>query len=364
MPLAKVTSPDAPALRELCAKLADAGAGLDQTGRWPAEQLSWCGEAGVYRWFMDDRWGGEDWSDEQTVLGYLALASACLTTTFILTQRTGACRRIAGCTNEALKERLLPGLASGELFATVGISHLTTSRRHLGRPVLTAEETATGFRLEGLSPWVTGGGAADVIVIAATVVENGAATDRELLVAVPKDSPGLAAAEPLSLVGLSASSTGPVYLTGVEISPEWVIAGPAPNIMQSGLGGNAGGYETSALAIGLARAAIEFLVGESARRSEIRAPLDALASEHRQLQDDLLALVRGEAACSKESLRQRANTFVLRATQAALSAAKGTGYVVGHPAGRWCREALFFLVWSCPQPVAAANLCELAGILD
>ena len=45
----------------------------------------------------------------------------------------------------------------------------------------------------------------------------------------------------------------------------------------------------------------------------------------------------------------RANSLVLRASQAALAAAEGTGYVVGHPAGRWCREALFFLVWSCPQ---------------
>jgi hypothetical protein len=55
---------------------------------------------------------------------------------------------------------------------------------------------------------------------------------------------------------------------------------------------------------------------------------------------------------------------VLRATQAALVAAKGAGYVAGHPAGRWCREAMFFLVWSCPQPVLAANLCELAGLRD
>jgi len=70
----------------------------------------------------------------------------------------------------------------------------------------------------------------------------------------------------------------------------------------------------------------------------------------------------GTPSCTKESLRQRANSLVSRASQAALSAAKGSGYVVGHPAGRWCREALFFLVWSCPQPVAAANLCELAGI--
>ncbi|HEY2415587.1 MAG TPA: acyl-CoA dehydrogenase family protein [Pirellulaceae bacterium] len=364
MPLAKVTSPDSPALAELYARLAEAGAELDRSGRWPAEQLQWCGEAGVYEWFMDPRWGGQGWDDEQTVRGYLALASACLTTTFILTQRTGACRRVAGSENESLKERLLPGLVTGELFGTVGISHLTTSRRHLGRPVLIAEETAAGFRLDGLSPWVTGGAAADVIVMAATLMEAGAATDRELLIAVPKDAPGLSAAERLPLVGLSASSTGPVHLHGVELSREWLIAGPAPKVMQSGVGGNSGGYETSALAIGLARAAIDCLAAEATRRGEIQGPLEAIAAEHRQLEDDLMGLVRGDAACSKESLRQRANTFVLRATQAALSAAKGSGYVVGHPAGRWCREALFFLVWSCPQPVAAANLCELAGILD
>jgi hypothetical protein len=88
----------------------------------------------------------------------------------------------------------------------------------------------------------------------------------------------------------------------------------------------------------------------------------ALRSEHDQLLGDLLAVARGVSACSKESIRQRANSLVVRASQAALAAAKGSGYVIGHPAGRWCREALFFLVWSCPQPVAAANMCELAGL--
>ena len=47
-----------------------------------------------------------------------------------------------------------------------------------------------------------------------------------------------------------------------------------------------------------------------------------------------------------------------------LAAAKGAGYAYRHPAGRWCREALFFLVWSCPQPVVAENLRELAGLKD
>ena len=256
----------------------------------------------------------------------------------------------------------MPGLASGELFATVGISHLTTSRRHLAKPVLTAEAIAGGFRLDGMSPWVTGGAAADVMVLAATLVEDGAATDRQLLIAVPRDTPGLTVAEPLPLVGVSASSTGPVHLDGAEVSSDWLIAGPMPNVMASGVGAGTGGYETSTLAIGLAQAAIDFLADEATRRADLQPPMAALRTEHEQLLDDLLAVARGDSACSKESIRQRANSLVLRASQAALAAAKGSGYVVGHPAGRWCREALFFLVWSCPQPVAAANLCELAGI--
>jgi alkylation response protein AidB-like acyl-CoA dehydrogenase len=358
----RITSPNDPALSALCARLAELAIELDREPRWPAEQLRLCGEYGVYEWFLDAAWGGQAWSEEQVVRGYMQLAAACLTTTFIITQRTGACRRIAGCNHEDLKRRVLPSLATGALFATVGISHLTTSRRHLALPVLTAERIAGGFRLDGMSPWVTGGAAADVLVLAATEIEGGTATDGQLLIAVPTSSPGLTVAEPLPLIGVSASATGPVQLVGVEVGDEWLIAGPTPNVMSSGLGAGTGGIETSTLAVGLAHAAIEYLEGESSRRSELQQPAAALRTEHRTLRDDLLAVAGGKPSCTKESLRQRANSLASRASQAALSAAKGSGYVIGHPAGRWCREALFFLVWSCPQPVATANLCELAGI--
>lgn len=359
------------ALLSLCAELRKRAAETDRTGEWPAEQLRLCGEAGVYEWFLGPEWGGCGWSDEQVVGGYLALSAACLTTTFILTQRTGACRRIAGSSNDALKQHLLPRLVRGELFATVGISHLTTSRRHLTKPVLTAVATSEGFRLEGMSPWVTGGAAAEVIVTAATFVENGEATDQQLLMAVPTDLTGVRVAEPLPLMGVNASSTGPVNFDAVDVPREWLIAGPMANVMSSGVGGSTGGYETSTLALGLAQAAIDFLAAEAEKREDLHAPLSALRAEYDELLNDLLSVVRGDPTCgadsrvhpaSKESIRQRANSLVSRATQAALMAAKGAGYVVGHPAGRWCREALFFLVWSCPQPVANANMCELAGI--
>jgi alkylation response protein AidB-like acyl-CoA dehydrogenase len=148
----------------------------------------------------------------------------------------------------------------------------------------------------------------------------------------------------------------------VFLPREQVLAGPVENVMQSGLAARTGGLQTSALALGVADRALELLESEARKREDLRPPAEALRGEWRELVNDMLALASDVARCSPESLRQRANSHVLRAAQAALAACKGAGYVAAHPAGRLCREALFFLVWSCPQPVTSAHLCELAGL--
>ena len=74
--------------------------------------------------------------------------------------------------------------------------------------------------------------------------------------------------------------------------------------------------------------------------------------------DELYQMDRGEGPNDLVALRKKANDLALNCTQAALVAAKGVGFAGGHDVGRWCREALFFLVWSCPQGVAQAHLCS------
>ena len=330
---------------------------LESPDAWPAAQLQLCARYGVYEWFIPTALGGQEWSAADVVRGYLALSAACLTTTFVITQYMGACRRIATTENETLRNQLLPPLIRGEQFATVGISHLTTSRRHLKKPVLRAEETANGFRLEGFSPWVTGGCHADHVVIGATLPDH-----RELLLALPTNLPGVEAPPGINLVGLTASQTGKVECDGVEVPRSLLLAGPEPDVMSGGSGAGTGGVQTSTLAVGLADAAIRFMFTEAEQRPELEPPAAQLQATLNALREELLATAEGQCSTSHEEIRTRANSLVLRATQSALTAAKGSGYVQGHPAGRWCREALFFLVWSCPQPVLAANLCEFAGL--
>jgi len=352
-----INTPDAPVFEELCAALSLRAGDLDRNGEWPVEQLALCGRHGVYRWFLTTNWGGYNWTYQDVARGYLRLSAACLTTSFILTQRTGAVRRIAASRNERLKAEVLPALAAGELFASVGISHLTTSRRHFGHPVLTAEEDEGGFRLNGYCPWVTGAPHCDLIVTGATLPDQ-----RQILLAVPARQEGVRPATPESLVALNSSHTGSVEFHNVFLERQWLLEGPAENVMTQGIGARTGGLETSALALGLTKTALDFLEQEAEARSDLVEAAKRFRTDETELRTLLLAKAQGDEVCSSEKLRSSANSLVLRVTQATLAAAKGAGFVHAHPAGRWCREALFFLVWSCPQPVLQANLCELAWL--
>ena len=330
---------------------------LDHADAWPNEQLEACGDCGVFAWFMPREWGGLGWSEVELLRGYLRLSKACLTTAFVLTQRVAAVSRIVACEKASLQRELLPRLLTAETFATVGISHLTTSHRHVARPILTATPHSTGFVLEGFSPWVTGANQAETIVVGATLTDG-----RQLLAAVDTKSTGVRIRPAERLVALSASQTGRVDFQQVEVPLDRVLAGPVESVMKHGLAAGTGGLTTSTLAIGLADRALEILSQEAERRADLEPPTVALREEWDALRDDLLALAEDRPVCTAETIRQRANDLALRASQAALMATKGAGFVASHPAGRLCREALFFLVWSCPQPVTSAHLCELAGL--
>src|SRR5439155_3889917 len=182
MPLERITAPSDAALDTLCARLAELSPSLDAQGAWPAEQLRLCGEAGVFQWFMPRELGGQAWSEADLLRAYVKLAAACLTTTFVITQRIGAMQRIAAGDSPAARKELLGDLISGRSFATVGISHLTTSRQHLARPALRAEETRDGFVLDGYSAWVTGAELAQHIIVGATLSDG-----RQILVALSAD---------------------------------------------------------------------------------------------------------------------------------------------------------------------------------
>jgi alkylation response protein AidB-like acyl-CoA dehydrogenase len=185
-------------------------------------------------------------------------------------------------------------------------------------------------------------------------------TGMQLLAVLPGDQPGVHVGPALDLMALQGSLTAEVRLEQVVLDRRWLLAGPAENVLSTGRSGP-GGLETSCLALGLAGAAIDHVMQEAVVRVDLRESADNLERERRKLREELYRLANeGGAGDHVATLRTLANSLVLRATQVALAVSKGAGFLRNHPAQRWARQALFFLVWSCPRPTTEATLAHLA----
>jgi alkylation response protein AidB-like acyl-CoA dehydrogenase len=348
MPRSGSPSADPSELQRACHAIRAAADIAATTDPWVAGSMAVLAKHGLLAAFIPAAHGGTAADEAARIEILTEVATACLTTALALSQWAAAVRIITAG-DEGVQAAVLPPLVRGDRFTTVGLSHLTTSRQHLGRPALVATRTAGDWRLDGLCPWVTGADACDTIV-------TGAATDEgSRFFVLPTNADGLTIDAPLAMLALSGSRTSAVRFSGVR--PLHVISPPEGN------GARAGGLATSALALGAARGSIELV----AREAETRAELAPIAAGLMAELGPLLGRLRTAASdgidpAARDALRGDANSLVLRAGQAALTAAKGAGFVQGHPAERLVRESLFFLVWSCPQSVTAAMLCDLAGV--
>jgi len=354
-----MTAPELDSLEKILVRLRALSTSLENDGGWVDQQLHLLAEADVLGWLIPSAYGGSGIDQVTLGAGYERLASACLTTAFVVTQRNAAIQRIVQSSNTALQQELLPVLCSDACFATVGISHLSTSRQHLQQPAVRAQLSGDQITLDGDVPWVTGARFADILVTGGTCDDG-----RQILVAVDTAVAGLELVDPVDMLALNASYTGSVRLTGVTLDSSRLLAGPVEHVMKHGSGGT-GSITTSALALGHVAHALDGIKAEAQQRPELEEIHTALDVERLELTECVSRSALGIGADnqpppSAEQVRQGANSLVMRATQAYLAACKGAGFCSGHPAERLLREAVFFLVWSCPQPVIQAALREFA----
>ena len=87
-----------------------------------------------------------------------------------------------------------------------------------------------------------------------------------------------------------------------------------------------------------------------AQLQAVRAEVHALCQPGRE----------ADAAAANTRVRGTCNDLALRVTHAAVALYKGTALLADHPAQRLAREAMFLLVWSCPNPVIDCTVDRLS----
>lgn len=328
----------------------------DLTGDWPTTDLQALQAAGAMRWAIPREFGGEALSPLDLHLNYERIATASLSTALILTQRDSAVALVAAAEDASRQTILLHELARHQQFTTVGIAQLTTSRQG-GRPALRAERVDGGYRLDGLIPWCSGAPMAQFIAAGATLPDR-----QQILFLLESKLPGVTIDPPMQLVALRSTFTTSVHLNNVLLEDRWLLRGPT----ESALAGrrNSLTLGQTFLAMGLCRSALNLIADHDSDRA--RAAHARFDEQLTDVRDEILALCQpgreADAAAASPRLRGSCNDLTLRATHAAVTLYKGTALLADHPAQRLAREALFLLVWSCPNPVIDCTIDLLASV--
>jgi alkylation response protein AidB-like acyl-CoA dehydrogenase len=315
------------------------------SSEWPVMDLVDLHAAGAMRWALPGMNGGDHLSGLELHLRYEKVATASVATALILTQRDAAVGLIEAADNTSRRTSVLNQLVTNEIWATVGIAQLTTSRQG-GTPAVTAQRVDGGYLVNGTIPWCTGAAESGFIVAGATLADA-----QQILVLLKTTERGVRVDEPMRMVALSNTQTSSIQLNEVMIENSTVLRGPANGV----LGGRRNGLTLGQtfIATGLTQAALNLIADHNSDRA--RAAHGRFCEQLAVLRAEVADLCQpgreADAGAANARLRGACNDLALRATHAAMALYKGAALLADHPAQRLAREAMFLLVWSCPNPV-------------
>jgi alkylation response protein AidB-like acyl-CoA dehydrogenase len=298
----------------------------------PRELLDELAGAGLYGLAAPADVGGPDIDFRAVCAVQEAIASGCLTTAFVWLQHHGLVRSVAAADNPDLTAKWLQPLVRGEIRAGLG------GGGRLPRPSLTAERSASGWVLDGVSPFVSGWGRIDVVHVAARAGDG----DIVWLIVDAAEGPSLRA-ERLRLAALDATATMRLTFSRLAV-PADRLTGKHPPAEHT--------------APELLRIHAALGLGVAARCCRLLGP-SSLDSELASLRTELDQLGPGTAAA-----RAAAGELALR-TAAALMTAEGSRSLLtaSHPQ-RLAREAMFALVYALRPASRSALLSRLEAAAD
>lgn len=292
-----------------------------------------------------------------------ALASGCGATSFVWAQHASPMRRIAASANEALRQRWLGPMSSGEALGGIAFSHL----RRPGAGPLRARHHRGRWVLEGKAPWVTSWGLASLFVVGARSGEGEVAW----FVLDPHDEHhrrGLRP-EPVALSVLGASATVSLEISwegseedliALEAAQEWEEEDRLATAIPSA---GASGIVRRCLAM-LADAVAGSPAGDLGVLEELAGRISEMHYRVRERSYALLA--QGEAAGGRiaqlAALRARGLVLAQQAAAAVVAVSGGRAMSLSHPAQRLAREAAFYSIQA--QSLASRRETLVALLAD
>lgn len=246
--------------------------------------------------------------------------------------------------------------------------------------------------IDGHKMWIGNGGIADVHVVNAVVDEELGHRGQALFV-VPGGTPGLTLVRKLDKLGCRASHTAELMFTNVRVPLDNLLGGVdrlerSLAAKHSAASGNGQGSVTlgtfdqtrpmvAAQALGIARAAVEYMTAYATRREAFGAPiidnqgvafpiadlavrLDAarlLTWRASWMAANGVPFERGEGSMAKLA----ASEVAVDATERAIQTLGGWGYITDHPVEKWYRDAKLYTIFEGTSEIQRLVISHALG---
>lgn len=182
------------------------------------------GALGLLGLAIPSRFGGmqaDDYRFHAVAIEQLAAATHGLSSTFTVHFDIAA-PYIVELGGDSLAERLLPRLATGEAIAAIAMTE-PSGGSDVAAMLTRAVRRDDGWLIDGAKSYITNGGIADVVVVAARTSDQGA--HGISLFAVDTQLAGFSTSPPLNKLGLHESNTADLFFDGVHV-PDDALLGP------------------------------------------------------------------------------------------------------------------------------------------
>ena len=284
--------------------VAPRAAEIDETDEFPRDLYAAAGALGVCGlWIPEDYGGiGPDMVTPLLISERIARDSASFSLSFSNCGDAATPIVIAG--SDAVKREYLPSIASGEFIPVFALTE-PDSGSDAASIVTRAERDGDSYILNGRKMWITNGSIGDVYVVFAKTNPDAGHKGVSAFV-MARDTPGFSVGRDEKLLGLHGSPTSELIFDNVRVPAGNRLGEEGEGFGVAMVTLDEARLNCSAMALGVAAAALELAVDYAKQREQFGKPI----IEHQGLQF-LLAEVTAEIAAAR-ALWEKAMAIIER----------------------------------------------------
>ena len=341
--------------KELLPRVAEAERRAATAPELPVDAFRVLGRAGLLSLPYAEELGGGGQPYEVYLQVVEEIASVWMSVAVGVSVHALTCYPVAQFGTDEQRERLLPGMLSGDQLGAYCLSE-----RSAGSDVGSMTTRATpddpaspsAYRLKGTKAWISHAGHADFYTTFARTSDDGGRGLSCLV--VPGDADGLSFGTPEKKMGLHCDPVSEVHFDGVEVGADRLVGEPGQGMAIALSALDAGRLGIAAAATGLAQSALDLATSYAKERQQFGRPIAANQGLAFLVADMEAAVTSARAtylhaarlkdagrAFSKEAAVAKlvATDNAMRVTTDAVQVLGGAGYTQDFPLERYMREA-------------------------